>query len=321
MLIKLSKNKGELKISEVKVDKILKCSSRKIVEVLYFKKVANEVLKKECFVNKDTGRYESTIYVDYRDEIPTDIIKKILACKTSEQKMDMFHEYIYEAYCESEESIFEYIIKDIQKELEFMNMDYTDIRDYIVDMVDIEYPHEEFLKTKVNANLIVDTGDGESDFILNTASYMEDNIDDESSIKWLVNQQGYSTEELQKVLFDEDYEIKDVFMKSIYQELIDTTSSMNALTFLIDTTLEELINFDLDKIESVTVSKNSNCGLIDYWNGAGGSLSINLKEDVVIPKKFIDSFTIDGNRGRYGIDSIYGMSEDEWNGTISINYK
>ena len=321
MLIKLSRNNGELKIREVEVDKSLKCSSRKIVERLYFKKVANEVLKKECFVNKETGRYESTIYVDYRDEIPTEIIKKILACETSEQKMDMFHEYIYDAYYESEESIFDYIIKDIQRELKFIDMDYSDIRDYIVDLIDIEYPHNEFLKTKVNANLVVNTGDGDSDFTLNTFEYMEDSIDDKSSIKWLVCQQDYSVKELNKSLFDDNYEIKDEFMKSIYQELIGTTSSMNALTFLIDATLEDLINFDLDKIESVTVSKNANCGLVDYWNGAGGYLSVNLKKDVVIPKKFIDSFTIDGNRGRYGIDSIYGMSEDEWNGTISISYK
>lgn len=322
MLIKLSKDKGILNVKEeVKSNKILKCSSRKIVSDIYFKKILNEVLYKHCYLDKTTGRYQISIDKDYRDELPESVIKNILSYETVEQKMDAFYDYIYEAYYESEEGLIEYIVKDIQNRLEFMELEYSDVREYIIEKVDIEYPSKEFLNTKVTANLVVDTGDGDSDFVSNTSRYMSGSIEEDSSIRWLVGQQGYSMEELNKVLFDEDYEIKDVFLKSIYQELVNTTSSMNALVFMIDATLEDLINFDLDKIESVRVSKNTNCGLVDFWNGAGSCLNIDLNEDVIIPKEFIDSFTIDGNRGSYGIDSIYGMYEDAWNGTISIKYK
>jgi hypothetical protein len=73
-------------------------------------------------------------------------------------------------------------------------------------------------------------------------------------------------------------------------------------------------------IKSLTISKDSMCGLYDPWNGAGGLLGINLEKDVVLPVEYIDSALLDGMRG-HSAASIWGMNQEEWGEVVKIEEK
>lgn len=115
------------------------------------------------------------------------------------------------------------------------------------------------------------------------------------------------------------------------------TSSINMLTILVKMPLREAIklNEKIRKAEetghqyspwlrpdcgSVTISKNANVGLYDAWNGGGSLFEIELEKDVRIPIRYISSALPDGSRGRWSIESVYGMVGSAWKEcVISIN--
>lgn len=283
--------------------------------------IIERVLEKEFYLRKnaDKSYYEAEIYVDYNDQLQDTTIRKIL---DSEDPRQAFYDSFEDNFIDCEgQMMYDYLCKitDNLDELE-IEYDEDEIREYLYENVCISIPYDHFLNQKVCANLILDTGDGNEDFTLNSdynygcARNEEFQFQDESSILWLANQQEYSKEQLENALNNEEY-LGSNFLKSVCQEIIDTTSSMNALTFFIDTTFGDLLTYSENKT-GVVVSKDTNCGLVDYWMGAGGTLDIQLEKDVIIPAEYIDSFTVDGNRGSYSADNIYGLSSSHWNGTI-----
>lgn len=88
---------------------------------------------------------------------------------------------------------------------------------------------------------------------------------------------------------------------------------MNALAFFVKMTLKQFIELRENPI-NIKLSKDTSCGLYDCWNGSGGTLELELENDVVIPKKYVEMH-IDGTRG-YGVDNIYGMSSSFWSDTV-----
>ena len=114
-------------------------------------------------------------------------------------------------------------------------------------------------------------------------------------------------------------------LKSLRAEVHNCSSHMNALTFFVEMTVEQL--FDLneamkDKGENgtvrkrkVTLDKSAVCGLYDNWSGAGSILEIELEKDVVLPMKYIGTALPDGGRG-YSVASIYGVCSSMWTPTL-----
>jgi len=189
---------------------------------------------------------------------------------------------------------------------------------------------------------MVDTGDGNYDFTKNElfgCNYSEKGLDDrdESSLLWLMQQQGYEMDAIKDFVLNENTQDSRL-LKSIYQECINTTTCMNTLSFFVKLPLREALdlheiinnlsnaecgseaNEEADpKPSKITLSKNTSCGLYDAWNGAGSVLDIQLEKDVVLPVKYIDSAMPDGCRG-YSISSIYGMCGTFWtDGGLKIN--
>lgn len=112
------------------------------------------------------------------------------------------------------------------------------------------------------------------------------------------------------------------FVDSLRQESLNTTTHMNALTFLVKMPLqdairiaeiigeEEICNSSYYADErtgksSVTLDKDVRCGLFDEWNGAGSVLEVEPHKDVEIPIKYIYKFTPD-NALNYGVMRVYG---------------
>ncbi len=71
----------------------------------YAKQIVNNILNKECYYNKEYECYETDIYVDYRDTLNNEDIKKILKCDTE----DIFLEIINEYYIGAEQDIIDCI--------------------------------------------------------------------------------------------------------------------------------------------------------------------------------------------------------------------
>jgi hypothetical protein len=278
-----------------------------------------EIVKKETYLTCKENRYfEGGIYVDYRDELSDSQVKDIVE---SENKMDAFYETLDEYVMETSDnehwSIVETIEKNWNEELygEFDEV-LEEVREWIHETVYINFPYEHFLKKEVCVNVIVDNGDGDHDFTLNNfASYNAsegEEIEEESSILWLVEQQGYTKSDLEHALENYD-EIENTFLKSVVDELTNVTSHMNALSFFVRMTLEEY--FDMcDSKNDLTVNERTSCGLYDPWMGAGGMLEIALEKNITIPYSMM-RVEVDGTSG-YGVQEIYGVASDLWTETI-----
>lgn len=293
-----------------------------MLENTVVEKIVREILVGNHLKEVGIG-FEYPMFVDYHDQVSESQLKDI---SQSENKMECFYDAISEFVSDSVENERDELMNIIrrnwntEKHGEFDL--YSDfINEYIGEVVDFQFPYEHYLKQKICVNLLVDTGDGNHDYTLNNfASYNsseDEEIEEESSILWLVKKQGYTKEQLVTAIKQSKYHNDSKFLKSVHIECENVTTHMNALAFFVQMTLENFINF-MDNSNSLVVSSNTSCGLYDSWNGAGGPLEISLEKDVEIPSEYIRAH-IDGMRG-YGVNSIYGISTSFWRDTV-ISFK
>ncbi|PDZ94564.1 hypothetical protein CON36_33130 [Bacillus cereus] len=293
-----------------------------MLENTVVEKIVRKILVSQHLKEVET-RFEYPVYVDYHDQVSESQLKEI---SQSEDKMECFYNALYDFASDLENNTRDALIDIIQRNWnteEHGEFDlYSDsINDFIGEVVDIQFPYEHYLKQKICVNLLVDTGDGNHDYTLNNfASYNsseDEEIEEESSILWLVKQQGYTKEQLLAAIKHSNYHNDSKLLKSVHTECVNVTSHMNALAFFVQMTLEDFIKFT-DNSNSLVLSSNTSCGLYDLWNGAGGSLDISLEKDVEIPSELIRAH-IDGMRG-YGVSSVYGISTKFWRDTV-ISFK
>lgn len=276
------------------------------------------IIEKNTYFKKVDNHYEYEMYVDYRDGMQDSQLIKI---SQSEHKMDAFYDELadYELQCIDYEmdELMQTIERNWDEEEHSEYDEYEEIvRDWVQENVYFNFPFDHYLETDVRVNILVDSGDGNHDFTLNNfVSYNageDEEIEEESSILWLVRQQGYTKEDLYKLVRDRDCG-DSKFLKSVYQELINVTSHMNALGFFVKMSLKEYIDFSDNKC-SLILDTDTSCGLYDCWSGAGGMLDIELEKPVVIPVEYIEAH-IEGARG-YGVDEIYGMINSFWTDSV-----
>lgn len=282
------------------------------------KSIVEDILDRETYMKKqEDGYFVCKIYADYRDELSDKAIKTIVQAK---EPMETFYDMFSWFDTESEET-FE-LLKTVEKHWDDSNGSYEDYRNDVLEIINeivlFEFPYDHYLNQDVNVNVLVNCGDGNYVYTLNNfASYnavKNEVINNESSILWLLKQQGYSKRQLNNVVRKEEF-YDSIFLKSVYEECINVSTHMNALAFFVRMTLKEYLEY-LQSPTDIQLSKDSVCGLYDCWNGAGGPLSINLEKPVVIPQKYIQMH-IDGCRG-HGIASIYGVSNSFWKDTITV---
>lgn len=282
----------------------------------------NEILSGDSYLNKKDGVYIYEFCPYYNDTISDSDIKLILDKESRDDKFDKFYEIIEDGYEQVRDEVFYEYRSKICSELDNQELEYDndDIIDYLNEVLYFEYPYSHFMDTTIYANLLLDVGDANYDFSVNDLRFNDDEeIADESAILWVAKQQGYSKEQLQAAIFRGEFG-DSKFLETI-QEEVDNAYYMNAFTFLFKMTLGELMEFDKENIESIKIDKCTNCGLVDFWYGAGGPIGVVLEKDIEVPSKFIDSFTYDGGRGQHSIDGIYGPTREIWNGSYTIERK
>ena len=273
------------------------------------KEVIN-VLKEIWYLDyNEKGKYfEADIYVDYNDRLSESEIMEIME---SDNPHETLNDIIFNAYEESYSNTQGEIISDIRADLGEKGIEIDDtICEIIIDNVKINYPTEHFLNnTELYVNIGLDTGDGNYDYTLNGCN----EIHEESSMLWLALQQGYTREEYENVILEEEFTISD-FLESAYYEVTNSTTDIGKLTFFVKMTLGELIELreviNQKKDFTITLDKNTYGGLVDIWNGAGSVLGLNLEKDIVIPSDIL-TIEVDGENG-YSIENIYGLTGDLW---------
>lgn len=280
-------------------------------------------------------------YVGYQDEFPDSAVTQILAADNPEEAFfAIINEWDFD--CDDwsyENKFFE------ELENEFSGFDSDDVRNVVFENFFWAYP-ESFLNPEIKVNIIINAGDGNYDFtlhnLLNYASsygYTDRQSFKKSGLGWLAKQQGKQRELLRCVkLIDncENYKTESAFVKSSIRELENACSIMEALSFLVKMRLQDAIELKmkLKEIEGkfneyrpyetkgmpfgyIELDKSVNCGLVDYWEGSGSLIDIELDRDVKIPLHYIwDIIDSDSKKYAYSINQTYGLSGDCWTDSI-----
>ena len=300
-----------------------------------FKQAAEAALATVCW-RDDQGYYYTEIYADYRDNLDDLILEKIC---NSEDPRCRFWEWLDEAYMdcswEYEDDVAKRVFED-EDVAEFVNDDNRDeAKEILRDMFYVKLPEKHFLNQEVLVDILVDTGDANYDYTLNNFTPHYDACDDEpiseeSSLLWLARQQGYTKTQLKQAMRERPAERN--FMRSVYEEISNTTTHMNTLTFMVKMTLEEYFmltdaiirereenkSYSLNGRKGrgwILLDKSTTTGLYDPWNGSGGCLEIRLDKDVRLPIRCIETAKHDGCRG-YSIREIYCCCTSLWTETL-----
>ena len=286
---------------------------------------------------REDGTFACEIYADYRDEMDSKTAVKILQSEDPVQSFwEQLDEWYFDCRCQLESELEDKVtdklftgpyVDGIPGE------DYDRIRDVIQELAWFKLPEEHYLKQTFHVNIMVDTGDGNCDYTLNSAypcwyGVYGTPIDSRAGIAWLAKSQGYTKGQLQKALRQGDMAGPKGFLESMRVELANLPSHMSTVTFLVELTLEQLmelnrliwlqdrngVHYDNRKnpyCGYIDIGKNTMAGLYDPWNGGGSVFEIQLEKDVRLPVKYIRSALPDGGDG-WSIGSVYGMCGSAW---------
>ena len=303
---------------------------------------------KDLWLDKAPDGYKYEIYASYDDELSDGQIIEIL--KSNDPRLD-FYEKVNESYFWYEMEVRGDLGSKIRSALvredgPFPNGLTASQEDefelLMEEMVEIQIPFDHYLKQQVRVNIMLDTGDGNFDYVLNATypSYCgeyKDTVDNKASIVWLAKSQGYTKTQLKNALRSEDkidYSSREKIglLASIRKEVLNITSHMNTLTFLVEMSLDDCIRLnELVRLQDrfghhydatknpycgyVVIDKDTSVGLFDPWYGGGSLFEIELEKDLRLPIKFIRSALPDGGDG-YSVSDIYGMCGSAWSDCV-----
>lgn len=316
------------------------------LDISRLKQRIKEIVESEFGANED-GCIE--VYCDYRDELSTETIKKIMR---GDNPRDAFYE---ELSCFDDTYDWDNLIGTVrrylneeEKELYINNQ--TEMNDFLYETYSFYLPAEHFNKS-VKVNIMLDTGNMNYDFtrdnVLNwDGRYSEGEFDKESSLLWLANQQGKS--ELLKQCVKESWnkwqndeqqykettECNDKFVISAMHELANLCCHMGTITFLVEMDLFDLFklkeaieiekewndSYELEERKGtgyIVLDKKTMCGLFDTWGGGGSVLEIECEKDIEIPIRCIFDAVVDGTKiYGYDVDEVYGLIGSAWENTL-----
>ncbi len=197
------------------------------------------------------------------------------------------------------------------------NMSIDEARDWIFENAEPRYPMNQYLSDSYRTVIMIDTGDSNYDFTLNSIDPCFDgdpieDLNDEASIVWLAEQNGYSKEAFVHFMQNIDALSKEEhpFIHSVYENLENTSTSINGLVFIGTMSLADLAKAQRD---GVTIPKCTRCGFYDGWNGAGSPFDIELQRDIIIPANVIFSVLPDCNyRLRFSVNETYDFTNKMW---------
>lgn len=285
-----------------------------------------------------TFRYE--IFADYRDVMEA---REAIEILQSDDPLCTLYDRLEEWYLDCQLYLQDELEEGVRKKLAALYPDgFTDedeIHDILTEKVNFELPMKHFLSQSFRVNIMVDTGDGNYDYTLNSVypcwyGDYKARIDSKAGIVWLARSQGYTKTQLWKALREGDMANPKGFLESMRVEVANIASAMCTVTFLVEMTLENLIELNrLIQLQDrnghfydatrnpycgyIILGKGTETGLYDPWNGGGSCFEIELERDVRLPAKYIRSALPDGGDG-HSIASVYGMCGSAWRDSVKL---
>lgn len=286
--------------------------------------ILQEVLE-ELYVKKnENGSYIYTIYTGYDDAPSKSTINEVFGTILSQ--MNNLELPVTDAIC-SQLTEWEIEQKDnfIYEELlpklghtDFNMADYEeDLQEWLCEHLVVTFSDSYFWGETVCFNLSIETGDADYEFTLNNLFELDtigETVKQNSSLVWLCAQQGYSYEQLEAYLVayanGRVLPFESAFLNSICEEMANTTTSCNRIDFMVSLTVGKACDILQAKkngaLRDITVPKDTYCGLVDHWNGAGGLTGIEFEKDIIIPSNVFYRLMPDESEG-YGIEDIFGL--------------
>ena len=298
-------------------------------KIKVFENELKKVISETGWITDDGG---IEVYMDYRDKLSHKRVAELFKDVdkySDDTPRNRFDNMIYEwednhsIYCFEEDT--KEIIDRMSDEAKEIYEEYEDECKEILYENLYYYIDTDFFNEEVIVNILLDTGNGNSDFTEDDvfSIYGDGTFKPTSSLLFLAKTQG--REELLKKAAAETFAGKEVtteslFVNSVIQELLNNGSYMNTTTFCVKMKLFDL--FDLwekcrKKEGTFTITKDACTGLFNPWDGGGSLFEIELEKDVEIPCKFIHSIEPDGYY-RYDVKDVYGVVDSFWTGTVKV---
>ena len=301
----------------------------------------DSIMEKQLGWDKVADGWEYTFYACYDDAISNRTLHQIFSSDDPDQA---FAEQMYEWYDDEEYTVRAHLINVLREELSDLGSLYdldgnefadSEVENMFVDLVQSDFftfslPFDHYLKQRIKINVMIDTGDGNRDYVENCIyphwdANQGDEISDKASLVWLAGTQGISKDELvSKLNAFVDQREQTGFLNTVGQELINAGSRINILTFLVEMTLQDALAineafiFEKGKLDQrfMVLNTRTMTGLFDPWSGSGSLFEIELEKDVKIPLSIIRSVKPDGCDGIYSVSEVYGMCGNAWNPTM-----
>lgn len=261
-------------------------------------------------VERKGNFYQWQINPDHNDSL---CLQTLIEISENDDPEDCFYDQFDVTDSEWYEG--DYIKREICQILD-EDMDEEIIYDWIRDNVEMCLPYDHYLRQSVLVNIVLETGDWNYDYTLNNFAqdiiwegnkgYLD--IHPESSLLYLAKLQGYNKRQVKNAMLKRDF-AGSQFLFSMYSEVLNSTSHMNAVTFFTRLSLGEFIFIKKEK-PSLMITPGISCGLLDRWQGAGSLLGLELEKEISLKPTEYD-IMIDGSFG-YGVGEIYGMGSKFW---------
>lgn len=292
------------------------------------KKIIDEVLEDVCGTRADCGRWKYKFDKDYYYKLSESSVQK--AISQQENPAYAIECELYDAYEQAiSDAIYDISAQVLDKaEAEGIDIEYEDIRDMVWENIVFDFDLDNYLADRVAVCITMDAGTMNYEYAQNNLGKLQDSdkyeLERPCDLLWLANQQGYSDPQFEYAI-NNDTESK--FLESVKQEVNNTCYYINALTFMVYITIDNLfeiveaINKEKDKNDSyyyeeregngyIVIPKKTTCGLVNFSSGCGGVLEIALEKDVVLPIKAIGHVFVDSECPiGYGVQQIYGTNE------------
>lgn len=287
-------------------------------------KACIDFLNSQNYLTKTSDNYfEYEVTPDYRDYLNMRDLDYILKNNKINSKddfinyLDEAYDFCIDYYSEFEDELFKYLD---QNDIVY---DREDVNDILQEHLAIYPDYDFYFRQEFRCHIFVDTGDANYDFSLNPTDMnmtidLEDEDMNKASLVWLVQQQGYTKEDLKNLLENGNSESK--FLKSVYDEVINNVGNNTTIAILCKTTLGEVLDWNANPTD-ITINKATSIGLYDIFSGSGSILDIQLEKPLVIPAQYIGEFWFDvkpKNYGGYSVDDVYGLTDEAYAADITL---
>lgn len=293
----------------------------------------------------DDNVYHIELYADYRDTLARETLNKEIFSQSSPR--EALYEFLSDVYNDAalqEKAALMSAFKSECLRSEAGHIWDEEAESFLEEvcgeMVDFVVPMDHYLKMTYPVNIYLDIRDSNYDFTLamhypHWAKGEDELFDDNSCVVWLAKQQGYAKDQLEAAMNSDGVPEPKGFLQTLRSEELNCNSCMLTVGFMVLMELESILALNerlqhhkkmmRDKREvkdesMVIISKDTTCGLMDPWDGGGGTLELELDRDVELPISVIYSALPDGGEGLSNLN-WFGICESVYKPLKALNIK